>query len=109
MHEFNIGKAESQLKHLREMAALFKDGTLTPTGKAKSIVWREHFTAPSDSDPPADQEVIEAKTDDLTATLVVPGTTKEFVRPFTDASHLNFACPLPGHSTTGQVDTVYLP
>ncbi|TBN47125.1 plastocyanin/azurin family copper-binding protein [Pseudomonas sp. BGI-2] len=103
MHEFNIGKSASQLEHQREMAALFKDGTLTPTGKAKSIVWREHFTAPSDSDPPGYPEVIEAKHDDPNAILVEPGTTKEFVWTFADVSNLNFACTLPGHYQAGMV------
>ncbi|MEG1038941.1 MAG: plastocyanin/azurin family copper-binding protein [Pseudomonas sp.] len=103
MHEFNIDTATSQLEHQREMAVLFKNGTLTPTGKAKSIVWREYFTAPSDMDPPRYPEVVEARHDDANAILVEPGTTKEFVWTFADASSLNFACTLPGHYQAGMV------
>lgn len=103
MHEFNIGQPAAQLEHQREMAALMKDGTLTPTGKARSIVWRERNTGPGDYSPPGYPEVIEAKHDDPNAVLVEPGTTKEFVWTFTDATKLNFACTLPGHYQAGMV------
>jgi len=102
MHEFNIGKAVSQLEHQREMAALFKDGTLTPTGKATSIVWRER-SGLGDSNPPGIPEVVQAIHDDPNAILVEPGTTKEFVWTFHDMANLNFACTLPGHYQAGMV------
>ncbi|SFQ03646.1 cupredoxin domain-containing protein [Pseudomonas borbori] len=102
MHEFNIGKAVSQLEHQREMAALFKDGTLTPTGKATSIVWRER-SGLGDSNPPGIPEVVQAIHDDPNAILVEPGTTKEFVWTFHDTANLNFACTLPGHYQAGMV------
>jgi len=102
MHEFNIGKAVSQLEHQRKMAALVKDGTLTPTGKAKSIVWHER-SGLGDSNPPGIPEVVEAIHDDPNAILVEPGATKEFVWTFHDTANLNFACTLPGHYQAGMV------
>ncbi|WAG78969.1 plastocyanin [Metapseudomonas furukawaii] len=103
MHEFNIGRVSLQHEHQREMAALMQDGTLTPTGKAKSIVWRERNTGPGDSTPPSYPEVIEATHDDPNAVLVEPGTTKEFVWTFADATNLTFACTLPGHTQAGMI------
>ncbi|GLZ87940.1 hypothetical protein Pres01_39910 [Metapseudomonas resinovorans] len=103
MHEFNIGQRASQLDHQREMAALLKDGTLTPTGKAQSIVWRERNTGPGDASPPGYPEIVEAKHDDPNAVLVEPGTTKEFVWTFANATNLNFACTMPGHYQAGMV------
>ncbi|WP_068827121.1 cupredoxin domain-containing protein [Pseudomonas sp. BMS12] len=102
MHEFNIGQAASQLAHQRKMAALFKDGTLTPTGMAESIVWHERYGT-GDSNPPGYPEVIKAKHEDANAILVEPGTTKEFVWTFPQAGALNFACTLPGHYQAGMV------
>lgn len=103
MHEFNIGQAVSQLEHQREMATLFKDGTLTPTGKARSVVWRERPSGAGDAEYPGIPEIIEAKHDDPNAILVEPGTTKEFVWTFAEATNLNFACTLPGHYQAGMV------
>ncbi|SFT69325.1 cupredoxin domain-containing protein [Pseudomonas marincola] len=94
MHVFNTGKAIALLIHQREMAALFKDGTLTPTGKAKSIVWHER-SGLEDSDPPGIPEVVEEIHDDPNAILVEPSTTKEFVWTFHDTANLNFSCTLP--------------
>ena len=102
MHEFNIGKAVSQLDHQRKMAALVKDGTLTPTGKAKSIVWHER-SGLGDSNPPGMPEVVQAIHDDPNAILVEPGTTKDVVWTFSDSANLNFACTLPGHYQAGMV------
>lgn len=103
MHEFNIGRSATQLEHQREMAALIKDGTLTPTGMGKSITWRERWSGSGDSSPPGYPEVVEAKHDDPNSILVEPGTTKEFVWTFTDGASLNFACTLPGHYQAGMV------
>lgn len=103
MHEFNIGNAVSQLTHQRKMANLFKDGTLTPTGKAKSVVWRERSVGHGDYELAGYPEVTEVKHDDPNAILVEPGTTKEFVWTFADAANLNFACTLPGHYQAGMV------
>lgn len=103
MHEFNIGKAVSQLEHQRKMAALVKDGTLTPTGKAKSIVWRERSAGPGDYELAGYPEVVDAIHNDPNAILVEPGATKEFVWTFHDTANLNFACTLPGHYQAGMV------
>ncbi|WPP46087.1 plastocyanin/azurin family copper-binding protein [Pseudomonas sp. AN-1] len=103
MHEFNIGRSATQLEHQREMADLFKDGTLTPTGMAKSIAWRERWSGSGDSSPPGYPEVIEAKHDDPNAILVEPGATKEFVWTFAEGDSLKFACTLPGHYQAGMV------
>lgn len=32
LHEFNLGKAASHAAHQKEMAAMFQNGTLSPTG-----------------------------------------------------------------------------
>ncbi|WP_137973133.1 plastocyanin/azurin family copper-binding protein [Pseudomonas sp. F(2018)] len=102
MHEFNIGQAATQLEHQRKMAALFKDGTLTPTGMTESIVWHERYGT-GEANPPGYPEVIKAKHDDPNAILVEPGTTKEFVWTFPKAGSLSFACTLPGHYQAGMV------
>ena len=103
MHEFNIGQAASQLEHQRKMATLFKDGTLTPTGKAKSVIWRERSAGPGDYELAGYPEVIEAKHDGPDGVLIEPGTTKEFVWTFPKAGSLSFACTLPGHYQAGMV------
>ena len=35
LHEFNIGQAAAHAAHQKEMASMFQNGTLTPTGSGK--------------------------------------------------------------------------
>jgi uncharacterized cupredoxin-like copper-binding protein len=92
LHEFNLGDAAMHAKHQHEMLQMQQSGMLTPTGMKEidhgSMAGMDHGAM---------------KHDDPNSVLVEPGKTAELTWTFTKATHLEFACNIPGHYQAGMV------
>lgn len=97
LHEFNLGKAASHAAHQKEMAAMFQNGTLSPTG-AQDMSNMDHAMG--------GMKMVGMKHDDPNSVLIEPGATEELVWTFTKATGLEFACNIPGHYQSGMVGKV---
>ncbi|WP_454864729.1 cupredoxin domain-containing protein [Pseudomonas rhizophila] len=95
LHEFNIGKAAAHAAHQKEMAAMFQNGSLSPTGKGQAMSDMEHSMVGMKMDGMAHN--------DPNSVLIEPGTTKELVWTFSKSTGLEFACNVPGHYQSGMV------
>lgn len=95
LHEFNIGKAAAHAAHQKEMAAMFQNGTLTPTGTGQDMSSMEHSMD--------GMKMGGMKHNDPNSVLIEPGATKELVWTFTKSTSLEFACNMPGHYQSGMV------
>ncbi len=88
LHEFNLGDVAMHAKHQQEMLQMQQSGMLTPTGvKAMDHSAMGHGM----------------KHDDPNSVLVEPGKTAELTWTFSKATHLEFACNIPGHYQAGMV------
>ncbi len=95
LHEFNIGKAAAHAAHQKEMAAMFQNGSLSPTGKGQAMSDMDHSMVGMKMDGMAHN--------DPNSVLIEPGTTKELVWTFSKSTGLEFACNVPGHYQSGMV------
>jgi uncharacterized cupredoxin-like copper-binding protein len=98
LHEFNIGTAAMHAEHQKQMAMMLDHGMLTPTGVNHHMMNMDHSTM--------GEMGHSMKHDDPNSVLVEPGQTKELVWKFTKATHLEFACNMPGHYEAGMVGDV---
>ena len=97
LHEFNLGMAAAHAAHQKEMAAMFQNGTLSPTG-AQDMSNMDHAMG--------GMKMVGMKHDDPNSVLIEPGATEELVWTFTKATGLEFACNIPGHYQSGMVGKV---
>jgi uncharacterized cupredoxin-like copper-binding protein len=97
LHEFNLGIAAAHAAHQKEMAAMFQNGTLSPTG-AQDMSKMGHAMG--------GMKMVDMKHDDPNSVLIEPGATEELVWTFTKATGLEFACNIPGHYQSGMVGKV---
>lgn len=88
LHEFNLGDAAMHASHQQEMLKMQESGMLTPTGMNHHKM--DHGSTPM-------------KHDDPNSVLIEPGKSAELTWTFAKASHLEFACNLPGHYQAGMV------
>lgn len=95
LHEFNIGKATAHATHQKEMAAMFQNGTLSPTGKGQDMSDMGHSMG--------GMKMVGMKHDDPNSILIEPGATKELIWTFPKSTGLEFACNVPGHYQSGMV------
>lgn len=95
LHEFNIGKAAAHAAHQKEMAAMFQNGSLSPTGKGQAMNDMDHSMVGMKMDGMAHN--------DPNSVLIEPGATKELVWTFSKSTGLEFACNVPGHYQSGMV------
>lgn len=95
LHEFNIGKAPAHAAHQKEMAAMFQNGTLSPTGHGQAMSDMGHSMG--------EMKMVGMEHNDPNSVLIEPGTTKELVWTFSKSSDLEFACNVPGHYQSGMV------
>lgn len=91
LHEFNLGDAAMHARHQQEMLKMQQSGMLTPTGM-KAM---DHGSMPD-----MDHQMSH---DDPNSVLVEPGKTAELTWTFTQPTHLEFACNIPGHYQAGMV------
>ncbi|VVO70311.1 hypothetical protein PS862_01303 [Pseudomonas fluorescens] len=91
LHEFNLGDAAMHARHQQEMLKMQQSGMLTPTGMKDM----DHGSMPG-----MDHGM---KHDDPNSVLVEPGKTAELTWTFSKATHLEFACNIPGHYQAGMV------
>ena len=97
LHEFNLGKAASHAAHQKEMAAMFQNGTLSPTG-AHDMSNMGHAMG--------GMKMVGMEHDDPNSVLVEPGAREELIWTFSAATELEFACNIPGHYQSGMVGKV---
>lgn len=97
LHEFNLGMAAAHAAHQKEMAAMFQNGTLSPTG-AQDMSNMGHAMG--------GMKIVGMTHDDPNSVLIEPGATEELVWTFTKATGLEFACNIPGHYQSGMVGKV---
>jgi uncharacterized cupredoxin-like copper-binding protein len=97
LHEFNLGKAASHAAHQKEMAAMFQNGTLSPTA-AHDMSKMDHAMG--------GMKMVGMEHDDPNSVLVEPGAREELIWTFSDATDLEFACNVPGHYQSGMVGKV---
>ena len=97
LHEFNLGKAASHAAHQKEMAAMFQNGTLSPTA-AHDMSKMDHALG--------GMKMVGMEHDDPNSVLVEPGAREELIWTFSDATDLEFACNVPGHYQSGMVGKV---
>ncbi|VVM73914.1 plastocyanin/azurin family copper-binding protein [Pseudomonas fluorescens] len=91
LHEFNLGDAAMHARHQQEMLKMQQSGMLTPTGMKDM----DHGSMPGMEHG--------MKHDDPNSVLVEPGKTAELTWTFSKATHLEFACNIPGHYQAGMV------
>ena len=97
LHEFNLGKAASHAAHQKEMAAMFQNGTLSPTG-AHDMSNMGHAMG--------GMKMVGMEHDDPNSVLVGPGAREELIWTFSETMDLEFACNVPGHYQSGMVGKV---
>jgi uncharacterized cupredoxin-like copper-binding protein len=97
LHEFNLGKAASHAAHQKEMAAMFQNGTLSPTA-AHVMSNIDHAMG--------GMKMVGMEHDDPNSVLVGPGAREELVWTFSETTDLEFACNVPGHYQSGMVGKV---
>ena len=97
LHEFNLGKAASHAAHQKEMAAMFQNGTLSPTG-AHDMSNMGHAMG--------GMKMFGMEHDDPNSVLVEPGAREELIWTFSVATELEFACNIPVHYQSGMVGKV---
>ncbi|VVP23481.1 plastocyanin/azurin family copper-binding protein [Pseudomonas fluorescens] len=95
LHEFNIGKAAAHAAHQKEMATMFQNGTLTPSGHGQAMADMEHGSG--------GMKMVGMEHNDPNSVLIEPGTTKELIWTFSKSTSLEFACNVPGHYQSGMV------
>ena len=98
LHEFNLGKAAAHAAHQKEMAAMFQNGTLTPTGKGQDMDGMGRAIG--------GMKMVGMEHNDPNSMLIEPGATKELVWTFTKRGSLEFACNMPGHYQSGMVGQI---
>lgn len=94
LHEFNLGKAASHAAHQKEMAAMFQNGTLSPTG-VHDMSNMGHAMG--------GMKMVGMEHDDPNSVIVGPGASEELIWTFSAATELEFACNIPGHYQSGMV------
>lgn len=77
LHEFNLGMAAAHAAHQKEMAAMFQNGTLSPTG-AQDMSNMDHAMG--------GMKMVGMKHYDPNSVLIEPGATEELVWTFTNAT-----------------------
>jgi uncharacterized cupredoxin-like copper-binding protein len=97
LHEFNLGMAAAHAVHQKEMALMFQNGSLYPTG-AKDMSNMDHAMS--------GMKMAGMKHDDPNSVLIEPGATEELVWTFTRTTGLEFGCNIPGHYQAGMVGKV---
>lgn len=95
LHEFNIGNAAAHAAHQKEMAAMFQNGTLTPTGHGQAMANMEHGSG--------GMKMVGMEHNDPNSILIEPGATKELIWTFSKSTGLEYACNMPGHYQSGMV------
>ena len=95
LHEFNIGKAAAHAAHQKEMATMFQNGTLTPSGHGQAMADMEHGSG--------GMKMVGMEHNDPNSVLIEPGATKELIWTFYKSTSLEFACNVPGHYQSGMV------
>ncbi|MGH8332828.1 MAG: cupredoxin domain-containing protein [Pseudomonas fluorescens] len=95
LHEFNIAKAAAHAAHQKEMAAMFQNGTLTPSGHGQAMPDMEHGSG--------GMKMVGMEHNDPNSILIEPGATKELIWTFSKSTGLQFACNVPGHYQSGMV------
>lgn len=95
LHEFNIAKAAAHAAHQKEMAAMFQNGTLTPSGHGQAMADMEHGSG--------GMKMVGMEHNDPNSILIEPGATKELTWTFSKSTGLEFACNVPGHYQSGMV------
>ena len=95
LHEFNIGQAAAHAAHQKEMASMFQNGTLTPTGTGKMSGNMGHSMG--------GMKMVGMEHNDQNSVLIEPGATKELIWTFNNTAGLQFACNVPGHYQSGMV------
>ncbi|MBT8764847.1 cupredoxin domain-containing protein [Metapseudomonas boanensis] len=98
LHEFNLGKAAAHAAHQKEMAAMFRNGTLSPTGRNHDMQAMDHTMG--------GMKMVGMEHNAPNSTLVEPGTTQELIWTFSKTTGLQFACNVPGHYQLGMVGLV---
>ncbi|KNH26844.1 copper-binding protein [Pseudomonas syringae] len=93
LHEFNLGDMAMHARHQQEMLQMQQSGMLMPTG----LKTMDHGSMGHSSEGHG------MKHDDPNSVLVEPGKTAELTWTFTKATHLEFACNIPGHYQAGMV------
>ncbi|KQZ78056.1 MULTISPECIES: copper-resistant cuproprotein CopI [unclassified Pseudomonas] len=100
LHEFNLGDASMHAKHQQEMVQMQQSGMFTPTGVKEmdhgAMASMDHSSMGHDMKGGM-------KHDDPNSVLVEPGKTAELTWTFNKATHLEFACNIPGHYQAGMV------
>lgn len=94
LHEFNIGTAETHVKHQEEMAMMMEHGMITATKIDHEKMKMDHGGGHG------------MNHDDANSVLVEPGKTGELIWKFSEAKNLEFACNLPGHYDSGMMGPV---
>ena len=100
LHEFNIGKAAAHAAHQKEMANMFQNGALSPTGAGKMMSDMGHSMG--------GMKMVEMEHNDPNSVLIEPGATKELIWTFNNTTGLQFACNVPGHYQSGMVGQIVL-
>lgn len=98
LHEFNIGQAAAHAAHQKEIARMYKNGTLTPTGAVKmtgDMYQVDHSVG--------GMKMVGMEPNDPNSVLIEPGATKELIWTFNNTTGLQFACNVPGHYQYGMV------
>ncbi|MHC8299269.1 cupredoxin domain-containing protein [Pseudomonas sp. ZS1P83] len=95
LHEFNIGKAAAHAAHQKEMASMFQNGTLNPTGTGKTMSDMGHSMG--------GMKMVGMEHNDPNSVLIQPGATQELIWTFNNSTGLQFACNVPGHYQSGMV------
>src|SRR3546814_7443888 len=93
LHEFNIGKAAAHAAHQKEMAAMFQNGTLSPTGQAHAMSAMGHSMG--------GMKMVGMAHNDPNSILIETGTTKELIWTFSKTTVQEFACNVPAHFQSG--------
>lgn len=93
LHEFNLGDAAMHAAHQQEMLKMVASGMLTSTGIKHDMAGMDHGD-------------MGMKHDDPNSVLVEPGKTAELTWTFTQVTHLEFACNIPGHYQAGMVGKI---
>jgi uncharacterized cupredoxin-like copper-binding protein len=96
LHEFNLGDAAMHAAHQQEMLKMVASGMLTATAmQHEGMAGADHGEA----------SMMHA---DPNSVLVEPGKTAELTWTFSRATHLEFACNIPGHYQAGMVGKVMI-
>jgi uncharacterized cupredoxin-like copper-binding protein len=100
LHEFNLGDAAMHARHQQEMLQMQQGGMLTPTG----VKEMDHGAMAVMNHGSMGHGMRGGmKHDDPNSVLVAPGKTAELTWTFSKATHLEFACNIPGHYQAGMV------